>query len=552
MGYDASCAATPFLKEASMSSTRFLLAFVLSLVVLIGYPYVISWIYGPPEVKPSSQEEFSKEEITPPSLPEPEKGVELKEVADDTSELMLVETEKLRIFIHPKEGSIRSVYLKGYQDKSGELLELVKVGNNVNGIGRMWFKYPKNIPVLYDKVEQSTQKIHFRGVLLEGLEVERGIEFPTPYSMRLSATFLNRSSQTFPLYYNLVAASGLYPEIHDERDFEAVAFHHGRRQAFHLNQLVKKTVSSERPEWVALKTKYFSLILKPETDLSSFTFTSTEDKKSMVLQVWSTPRDIPPGERVMEEYLFYFGPNQLHELKKLGRWAEGVVHFGWFGGITKFMLWALTLIYRLVKNYGLAIVLLTILISILFLPLMRVSYNSMKRMKLLQPEIQKIRAAYKDKPQKMNKEIMDLYKRNKVNPMSGCFPMIVQMPIFIAMYQALIYSIELKGASFLFIKDLSLPDRAIPLPFQIGPLGDAINVLPLLMMGAMYLQQKLSAPQVAEGPEGESQRLMTSLMPLVFGFIFYGLPSGLVLYWLTNNIVMILTQKFLFSRGEVG
>ena len=172
----------------------------------------------------------------------------------------------------------------------------------------------------------------------------------------------------------------------------------------------------------------------------------------------------------------------------------------------------------------------------------------MKRMKLLQPEVEKIRQLYKDKPQKLNKELMDLYKQNKVNPLGGCLPMLIQMPIFIAFYNALVHSIELKGASFLFIKDLSSPDRAIPLPFQFGPLGSAINILPILMVIAMSIQQRLNAPLAGSGPDAEAQRTMTMVMPFVFGFIFYGLPSGLVLYWLTNNIVMIFTQKLLFSK----
>ena len=172
----------------------------------------------------------------------------------------------------------------------------------------------------------------------------------------------------------------------------------------------------------------------------------------------------------------------------------------------------------------------------------------MKKMKLIQHEMNKIRELYKDKPQKLNKELMALYKEHKVNPLGGCLPMLIQMPIFISFYNALIYSIELKGASFLFIKDLSLPDRAIPLPFHLGLLGDAINVLPILMMGAMVIQQKLSSSVVGKGPEADAQKTMTTLMPFVFGFIFYKLPSGLVLYWLTNNIIMIITQKLYLSR----
>ena len=157
----------------------------------------------------------------------------------------------------------------------------------------------------------------------------------------------------------------------------------------------------------------------------------------------------------------------------------------------------------------------------------------------------KLRELYKDKPEKLNKEVMELYRKHKVNPLGGCLPLLFQMPIFISFYQVLMRSIELRGSSFLFIKDLSLPDRAIPLHSPIWPIGQAINVLPLLMVGAMFLQQRLSGPVPASGPDAEAQQMMTRLMPALFGFIFYGLPSGLVLYWLTNTLLSIGTQRLL-------
>ncbi len=535
---------------------RFLLAFILSLLVLLGYPYLISKVYGP---LPSQKEPLPPSKTTRP-LPEALESLPLESTPvvpsekEPTAPPLFLETEKMIVAIHPNEGSIQSVSMKDYLDKNGEPLELVKVGGVSNSIGNLWFKTPNIEWILYREVEQNAQRFVFQGVSAEGLiQVEKRVELTdSPYILKLSYSFKNLSENTLPLYYQLVALSRLYPD--EKRFFEAVVFTGGKRRAFHAGKVPKKgIVSDEDPQWVALKEKYFSIILSPAAALSGYAVSTTEDGESLVFRVGSVPQTLPPKGELKESFQIYLGPNRLSELKKLSPWAETVVDYGMFGGITKMMLWALTHIQKGVKNYGLSIILLTVIVSILLLPLSGVSYKSMQRMKLIQPEMNKLRELYKDNPQKMNKEIMALYKKHKVNPLGGCLPMLIQMPIFIAFYQALIHSIELKGAPFLFIKDLSLPDRAIPLPFQLGPLGSAINILPILMMLAMYLQQKLMSPGPAPtGPEGETQRMMTTMMPFIFGVIFYGLPSGLVLYWLTNNIVMIITQKFFLSRGVVS
>ena len=523
---------------------RLLLATALSLAILLGYRYVLFSVYGP---SPSSRaSHISKNVITHldklSSVQDPDKN---REALNETP--LFLENSKMKLLLSSKEGAIRQIFLKEYGEISNTV-GLVKVEDTPNFIGYIGFKYPKIDPIKYEIVDQNSHKVIFQGISKNGFVSRKEMELgDSGYTLKLTLTFLNQTKQTLPLYYELTAASSFYGR--EERFFEAVAFGNGKRSIFHLNKIAKGAVSIEsKTAWVALKEKYFSLILKPEGDLSGFVVEPIDDKKNLALKVWAMPQDIPPDGEWTEHYLLYFGPNQPRELKKLGPWAEGTLHYGMFSGITKFLLWALTYIDLVVKNYGLSVIILTIFVSIILLPLTGISYKSMKNMKLLQPEVDKLREMYKDKPQKLNKELMGLYKRNKVNPLGGCLPMLIQMPIFIAFYNALVHSIELKGASFLFIKDLSSPDRAIPLPFQFGPLGSAINILPILMVIAMSIQQRLNAPLAGSGPDAEAQRTMTMVMPFVFGFIFYGLPSGLVLYWLTNNIVMIFTQKLLFSK----
>ena len=171
----------------------------------------------------------------------------------------------------------------------------------------------------------------------------------------------------------------------------------------------------------------------------------------------------------------------------------------------------------------------------------------MQQMKKLQPHMQKLKELHKDNPQKLNKEMMELYKKYNVNPLGGCLPLILQMPIFIALYQGLVRSIELKSASFLWIKDLSRPD-AVPLPFTLPVLGASINILPLFMVGMMVVQQKISQGATAASmtdDQASQQKMMMVMFPLLFGFLFYKMPSGLVLYWLTNTILMTVEQGFI-------
>jgi len=177
----------------------------------------------------------------------------------------------------------------------------------------------------------------------------------------------------------------------------------------------------------------------------------------------------------------------------------------------------------------------------------------LQKMQELHPQMEKLKIQLKDNPQKLNKEIMELYKKYNINPMSGCLPMLLQMPIFIALYQALMKSIELRGASFLWIKDLSSPE-AIPLPISFPIIGNTINILPLIMIAAMVVQQKMSTKSMGSAVTDEQkqqQKMMLIIMPIMFGFIFYNMPSGLVLYWVVNTILTIVEQKAILKNTNV-
>jgi len=162
-------------------------------------------------------------------------------------------------------------------------------------------------------------------------------------------------------------------------------------------------------------------------------------------------------------------------------------------------------------------------------------------MQALQPKVEALRITYKDNPQKLNKEILELYREHKVNPLGGCLPLLLQMPVFFALYQVMIRCVALKGAKLLWIKDLSEPDKLFLLPTNLPVLGNEFNLLPLLMAALMFVQQKASLVSSGSTSE-EQQKIMMIVMPIMFGVIFYRMPSGLVLYWFVNSLLMLVYQ----------
>ncbi len=304
-------------------------------------------------------------------------------------------------------------------------------------------------------------------------------------------------------------------------------------------------------EWAAVKNRYYGIILKPEISTKSATI-KEDTPGSLMTELSFGAWTIAPGAEIRQEYILYAGPLNEKEIAKVSKDMTSAVNYGFFGGVSKALLVVLRFFFGLTHNWGVAIILLTISVNLLLFPLAVKSFVSMHQMKKIQPHIMKLKELHKDNPQKLNKETMELYKKNNVNPLGGCLPLLLQMPIFIALYQGLIRSIELKGASFLWIKDLAKPD-AVPLPFKLPVIGNSINILPLMMVAMMALQQKFTQTAAAKDmteDQKSQQKMMMLMMPVIFGFMFYGMPSGLVLYWLTNTILMTTGQKIISVRLE--
>jgi YidC/Oxa1 family membrane protein insertase len=238
-------------------------------------------------------------------------------------------------------------------------------------------------------------------------------------------------------------------------------------------------------------------------------------------------------------YTIFIGPKELDVLKSLNKGLEQSIDFGWFGLVSMPLLYVMHFFHRLTRSYGLDIILLTILIKLILAPLTHKSFVSMKQMQKLQPQMEKLKEKYSGDKEKLNKEIMELYRRNGVNPLGGCLPMVFQFPVFIGLYNALSTPIELRHAPFLWIKDLSRPDWE-SLPFTFGSWHLGIPILTILMGASMFLQQWMT-PSAGD----PNQRKMMMLMPLIFTFMFVSFPAGLTVYWLINNLLSIGQQYWI-------
>ena len=296
------------------------------------------------------------------------------------------------------------------------------------------------------------------------------------------------------------------------------------------------SVLDGRVHWIGLRDRYFCSIFIPQFVVNKADIEISDQTLSIVFAI--------PERSVGEDvYKIYLGPQEESKVKKFDQSAVQIINYGFFDGISKGLLFLLRIGHNLTKSWGWSIIFVTVLVYVILFPLSFRSMLAMKKMQALQPKMEELKAKFKDNPQKLNTEIMELYKKEKANPFSGCLPMFLQIPVFFALYQLLMRFTGLKGAPFLWIKDLSEPDKLIIFKQSIPFVGSEFNILPILMAITMFLQQKFSfKPAAASAEAAEQQKLMSILMPILFGILFYKMSSGLVLYWFTNSLLMVAFQ----------
>jgi len=543
---------------------RTLLALILSFFVFL----VWSLLFAPkPTDKPSENPPTQEKEQEQPVVPESRTllGPQKESMLEAGLEAMdiKVETELYSALFSGSGPMIKGFKLKKYRataEKNSPLKELIHV-NNKDGYGFNLGFSGQNIP----NIAWSTFSVEKKGITLErgdqpeelvytwkspqGVDVQTRFLFHAEeYAIDLAITVDNGSGYTVDDALSLHLAHLPRETKKAYGAFEGMALLLGNKlEEIRVDKVKEKQFEGQIP-WVAYEQPYFMAAIANENDPALTAKGATLPNGEIRVSYLTPSLNVKPLEKITKNFTLYLGPRDLYVLKGLGKKLEKAINFGWFDIIAKPLLVTLRFFNKYVSNYGLSIILLTILIKILFWPLTRKSYQSMKEMRKLQPMMAKIREKYKNNKQEMQKQLMGLYKTYKINPMGGCLPMVVQIPVFFAFYRILPRSIELRHAPFvLWINDLSAPERllsfSLKIPFMAPPYG--IPVLTLLMGASMFLQQKMTP-----SPGDPAQAKIMMFLPIVFTFLFINFPSGLVLYWLVNNLLSI-AQQYRINR-QVG
>ncbi|MEW6088862.1 MAG: membrane protein insertase YidC [bacterium] len=517
---------------------RLIIALVLSGLVL-----AVFGIFGPKYNKKPVIKQEEKEEIF-----QEEKATQPPGYLDFSGKEFTAETNTLKIVFSKKGGWIKHIFLKEYKDKEGKEIDLINGGNS----GGLWFN---NIELNREDYEincndngDGSKKVELSFLYPNGLEIKKNfILMPDEYSFKFSMELVNHTNEKLmldPLY--LMWGPGISEEYERERELYSVININYSKELKRIKEAkLKEPVNIEDEiKWFGINSKYFLVALIPQKEKSDIKIQKTA-QHGIETGLNVSAGQIGANSKKQFTVDLFAGPKKYSLLKKYGKGLEKNIDFGFFSYLSIGLLFVLNGINKFASNYGIAIVLLTLAVKIILGPLTRKSFVSMQKMQKLQPEIEKLQKKYKDNPKGLNAEVMQLYKERKVNPFGGCLPMILQIPIFWALFNTLQNTIELRQAKFIFwIKDLSQPDTIFHLPFQLPVISNNINLLPIIMVITQIIQQNM----MPAGAKSSEQKIMFYAMPVVFAVMFYNFPSGLVLYWTLNNIFTIIQQYFLIKE----
>ena len=481
-------------------------------------------------------------------------------IANDNSspsQTINVKTKLYDLVISNKNGgSLLSYSLYNYSDHSDKLVNLIDELNSNNLLlgfisvdGDKVFLNHNWSPMTSLKtisVDRSQKSLTF-STRYQGQTIEKKLTFyPDSYNIDIDIVFDQPSKFISRNQYTLGWAGGLPPTeknvSNDYQFFEGFASLGGE----HMGAKPKKGKLAEESQkgstlWSAIKTKYFISAIVPN---NPGTAARVESELIDKRPVYNT--EITQNTSSSNSFTLYLGPLDYDNLKSFDVDLESNVDLGWalFRPIGQLISWLLTKMYAIIPNYGVVVILFAFLIKLLLNPLTVKTFESTRKMQALAPEINKIKEKYKNDPQKMSRAQMELYKSSGANPMGGCLPMLIQMPILVSVFSIFRSKIEFRGAPFIgWINDLSVPDTLA----ELG--GFPINILPVLMGSTMFIQQKMMAAPNADA----NQKTMMYVMNVFFLFLFYSFPSGLNLYYFVFNLLSIIQQKYMIPNpAEVG
>lgn len=475
---------------------------------------------------------------------EPPPTVQPKSPFAGSEVVVHAENNIMTVAISNRGAVVKNVFMKKYRNADGgpidlvnhvdgDMLPLTLVSSNaaVNNILQNAFYEVSTDSLILDPTE-STGRLTLHLKHDSGLEVTREFTFhQDSYMIDVQTTISAPAYATQNLAYMTVWGPGLGGKVSSHTDHfvfsGATSFVNDERIETPEDSLSQKIEYSGELAWTSFQNKYFAAALIPGDGIKSAVAFKTNGDVYVGLNFEAVQ------SAASASHSLYVGTKELLVLEKMGHKLMRLMDYGWIGNkfafLVKPLLKILLYFHSLTGNYGWAIIFLTVVIKILFFPLTHKSFKSMKGLQKIQPYVKVVQERNKNDRQKMNEELMELYKKHKVNPLGGCLPMLLQIPVFIALYHALFFSIELRGAPFIgWITDLSVAD-----PYY---------VTPVLMGATMYLQQKMT-PSVGDPMQ---QKIML-LLPVVFTFLFVTFPAGLVIYWTVNNLLTITQQYYIYK-----
>ena len=577
---------------------RTLLAIVLSMVVMIGFFVIQSLLFPPPKpaAVPAGQAVSQQSPVnaapagtsavgsspqenqgTTEPVPAPDSGLSgAPDVTGETVPLqqVVVETDLIRVVLTNAGGNIVSFQLKEHKDLD-EPVEMIFAGN----------AGPQAFAVAFGNLDDVMAKkikpedCNFRVKRISDYIVEFSQDFNTPsggnftlikryefkpgeYMFELNIALdggYSVSSFNFQgAAYTLIFGPQIGPKFAklDQRyEYRRYLTYKGKLKTEKVTEK-EPTVISSQPNWAAIAGKYFTFIALPYASQYDLAFSAQPESGLPNASRLFISRTASGGSRIEDKYHFYLGPKNQETLTVYDRGDNGfklrdtglieVANTrGFLAPLEKALKWLLMLFHNIVPNYGVCIILLTLLVKVVFFPLTKKGSESTLRMQALSPKIKELQTQYKDNPQKMNAAMADLYKKEGYNPLSGCLPMLIQIPIFFAMYNLFNNHFDLRGAEFIpgWIPDLSRPEAIYNFPdnFRLPILGwTALRLLPFIYVGSQLLYGKVTQTPDQQG--NSQMKIMLYAMPIVFFFILYDVPSGLLLYWIMSNLLTLVQQ----------
>jgi len=519
---------------------RLLLAVVLCLVILVSYNEFVLKRYqrprpaavpGAPVERPAPAE---AERPTPVDVEgDTRKPSSNLAAPSEGQDVIVVETDLVRAIITPVGARLKELQLKRYRrtvEPQSATLNLVQDGA-VLPLTLQLGPETSDATLLYkadrpglNLVGSERGEITFTGQTETGTHLEKRIVFTGDNYLFLVETKI--SGPEAPGSVGLVMTP--IPHDHSASSRPEVAIALDGHSLIHesVAELPKEPKTLKSSAWSGFGVQYFLAAAVPIPPPAPSVMTAVDG-----LPIVRVDNPVAGGEA---KFAVFMGPKDHDILAKSGLNLDRALDFGWFWFVALPLLQGMKWLHTVTGNYGVAIILLTTLVKIATIPLTQTTFRNMREMQRIQPQIQKLRERFKDDQVALQKETMELYRRHHVNPLSGCLPMLLQLPIFVGLYNALQYAIELRHAPFgLWIDDLSAPDR-----LMVGGFG--VPVLTILMGISMFVQQWLT-PQQGD----PVQQRMMMIMPIIFTFMFINFPAGLVLYWLVNNILTIGQQYWM-------